>query len=150
MPGAGSSPAGAAPAGADLPVTTAPPTPVLPRAERYDPQLGRVRYGTTGELVDEHPVDHFVAMQIGHELGSIPAAPGTGTRMRDALKGVPSQKRQAVAEDEVKRMLAVPIAQGDLELGAVTVDQPRKGRVTFEYKNLRAPERPAPTKKTVA
>jgi hypothetical protein len=144
MRGFGSSPAGRAPAGAGLLITSAPPHPVLPRAIRYDPLSGRAIYDVNSELVDEHPVDHFVAMQIGFELGAIPSATWIGNDVRTALANAPEAKRQAVAELAIAKMLEVPIAAKDLRLGAVYVDTPSRNVVTFDYVNLRLVNQAAP------
>ena len=139
--GAGSSPAGALPMGANPLIFPAVPVPgTLPAALNYD---AASRSLTTAI----HPVDQQVQLLLTVEQGSVPSLGPVGQRYRARFRGAPQKHIPALALDETKVALAALLASGDVSLTSVTVRSmsPGSNLVVVRYVNLRNPQSIDPT-----
>lgn len=136
--GFGTSPAGAAPAGTDLPTTTEARAARTPPALQFDGSTRDFQRDATGTgFVAQHPVDAKVFLILRTALGSIRSAVDTGQGLQN-LKYIDPLKIRAQAEDYVKIALQQPIAAGEISLLSIELDTSTRGRVIerVNYTNL--------------
>lgn len=133
LTGAGSSPAGALPAGVNPTVFgSIPAAPVLPGALNYNA-------GTRAFTTPIHPVDQQVQLLLTVEQGAVPSLGAVGQRYRQRFLGAPQAHIPALALDETKVALAQLLKNGDILLRGVTVTSlvPGSNAVIVVYTNLR-------------
>lgn len=133
-------------AGLDPQVRTAVgPTPAYPRALQFDPQTRAYLQDSTGKMVELDATDSKVALLTGIGYGDVPADPTFGQKLRQVLNRIDPSKANAVATQELQRLLRSLIAAGDIVMRTVDVQAPTalgQMAVRFSYKNLRAPGQP--------
>jgi hypothetical protein len=135
LTGAGSSPAGALPAGTNPTIfSPVPSQPTLPSALNYD---AATRSFTTP--ID--PVDQQVQLLLTVEQGAVPALGVVGQRYRERFLGAPQSHIPALALDETKVALSALLKAGDILLRNVMVRSTTPGSnvVIVAYTNLRNP-----------
>lgn len=140
MSGAGSFPAGSAPAGTDLPITTPTTAIAKPKVTYFDPGLMTLPMEPDGSVRAVHPVDAQVILALSIPQGTIASVPTQGHTLNQLGRMQPSQL-PAAATDRVKLALAGPLSRGDIDLLGVTVDAQPYGslHVSVSYQNLRLP-----------
>lgn len=140
MPGAGSFPAGAGPAGYD-PTTYASGLPALPAGMPYlDLSVRQFTFAADGSQKTVHAVDQMVEVILNIQLGNFAPDPTLGT---DWLKIKRAAYREApkLALPVVTSALQPLIDRGDILLKSVLFLRPVPGRtiIPIEYVNLRLP-----------
>lgn len=148
MHGAGSSPAGATPAGLDVVVQAPTQRAPAPAALRLD--LGTRDFVVIdGAYAELHPVDQEVLLALGIEKGKLASTPDVGNRIRRNRRVAPAIL-ETVVRNDVRLDLAHLLDAGKIELLAVDVDTSVRGqtKVAITYRNLRlnpgAPARVVP------
>lgn len=138
MSGAGTGLAGYTPAGFDAVVTlTDARKPDAARALLFDLVTRVFPENPDGSLQEVHWVDAAVALQIGFELGGIPAAPTVGLNTK-LFKRLPRTTARMTVQNEVRRALKRLIDDGDIELLSVDVSlSPGRLGIELRYINNR-------------
>lgn len=111
----------------------------LPRALVFDGRTRTFLLGDDGRYLDGHPVDQEVALALLIEFGSITSAPSTGTTIR-RVQYLSGAKVLAEVSDRVRRSLARPLRDGDIQELSLSVTNPSPWALTvvYEYINVRA------------
>jgi hypothetical protein len=120
-----------------VPAIATPPT--LPAAVKWDPNARQWVQNADGTMAAVHPVDQIVALRLTLEEGSVPSARSVGNNVRRRIARVAPARVPSIIADEVRLVLSDLIANGDVRVVSITVDQTMPGRVTFAvtYLNLR-------------
>lgn len=148
-----SAPCGAGLCGADIPSLSAAIAP-MKNAAAYTVAFGNSRIiplnadGTAQEL---HPVDQEVIFDLSNQLGTIAADPTRGLDIQ-AIRDAEDARKPQTAIDRVNVCLAVPIANGDVEILDVSLQSnPPLGQIglSVTYRNLRLHAQAAPTPPTI-
>ena len=136
--GAGSCPAGHAPAGADAGVSSGPPRPTTyPRAIQFLAQQRGFPIDDAGRYIDVHPVDQRVAMKLTFVAGSLGSNQEIGHKLRSipytTAATVPAEVRDAVA-----LALADELAAGEIKILEIVTEAVSLARiaVVVSYVNL--------------
>lgn len=120
------------------------PTPTvrraLPQALVFDPGARAYVQNADGTMASIDPVDSEVALLLGIEFGSIPSAATFGQKLRAVLTRTPPARQQAIATQEVSRVLGRLMASGAINLISVAVDSSgaKRGAISIgvTYQNL--------------
>ncbi len=150
MSGAGSSPAGIAPAGSDPAEKTGQAVGKrTPLVAYFDIKVrGFPRDPTTGKILLVHWVDQAVALAMGVTEGTLKSQPSLGNRIR-LIKRNSGRRIASQVEDEVKRCLRALIERGDIGITQIYVDAVSKRSqllVALDYVNRRTvPQAPRET-----
>lgn len=140
MSGAGSYGAGMGPAGFDpvadpsAPRRVTPPRALLFQLNGFDFPLD-----DDGLYQAVHPVDQWVALQVGVSLGAIGTSATAGNRLRRITHvGAPSTQREV--EDAIRIALAAKVNDGSIRIDAIEYEAKSFGgfKVALTYTNLRA------------
>lgn len=152
--GAGSSVAAGGLAGCDIPGLS-PTTAVMQNAALYT-VVGisrQIALNPDGTAQQVHPVDQEVVFDLTNELGSIPGDPTRGLDW-ESIRIAPESRKLQTAQDRVNVCLATPLANGDIEIESVVLeDNPPAGQLglAVTYLNLRVAQnqtstpQPSPT-----
>lgn len=138
--GAGSSLAGAVPAGFDPPGTVGAARSVVPPHALYlDAGSMDFPVDEDGHYQSVHPIDHQVEMRLVPATGSVPSDPSVGATLRDIAIGSRAQMT-AEATRIVNTRLADLIANGDVVILSVVAyaSAPNRAHVEISYQNRRA------------
>ncbi len=126
--------------GADIPV---PSTPVAPidNPEFYVPLSRATALNADGSIQTLHPVDQEVIFNLSNKLGSIPNDSTRGLDV-DAIRRAPDNRKLQTAEDRVALALSALVANGDVAILDVSLEDPAPAGtlgLTVNYRNLRLP-----------
>ena len=144
MPGAGSTPAGAFPAGYDPGVVSAAAAGAIPLAALFQLSTADFPVDADGRFLSVHPVDQWVALQLSTRQGTLYSVPDAGHRLRSVTR-LSAAKALSLATDIVRQALADAVARGDIRIDRIEVDTSHRGvlLVAVTYTNLRIhPPRP--------
>lgn len=135
--GAGSFGAGIGPAGSD-PVTVSPAAvpPTTTDTPFFDPFALVYPFDSTGELETTHPVWQRVALALGIRRGALRSTPDVGIPL-ERLRLATDLTAQREADGAVRVALADLLSAGDIDLVAVSVDLPWRGKFYADIRNLR-------------
>jgi len=112
-------------------------TQLAPTGTHFDPETHAYRFDELGRVAGLHPVDHQVALIIGLEAGSVPAASDVGNSFRKSLGGVALHQRASVGELAVREALGQLVSNQDIRIDSISVDSPKRDVITIRYTNLR-------------
>lgn len=127
--------------GADIPTLTAAIAP-LNNAVLYDGSKGVIALNADGTAQTIHPVDQEVIFDLTNALGTVPNDAGRGLDIQ-AIKDAEDARKLTTAIDRVNVCLATSIANGDIEVLDVELeDNPPAGAIglAVTYENLRLPK----------
>lgn len=140
MSGAGSSGAGLGPAGFDPAADpTAPRNVTRPRAILFQLNGFDFPLDSDGLYQDVHPVDQWVALQLGLPLGVVGTSPTAGSPLRRITHvGAPSTRAQV--EDAVRVALKPKVDTREIRIDRVDYEPTPFGgfKLAVSYRNLLA------------
>ena len=140
MSGAGSSGAGLGPAGFDV-VTepTAPRNVTRPRAILFQLNGCDFPLDDDGRYEDVHPVDQWVALQLGIALGTVGSSPLVGSPLR-RITHAGAPRTRAQVEDAVRVALKPKLDTREIRIDRIDYEPTPYGgfKVAVAYQNLLA------------
>jgi hypothetical protein len=131
--GFGSSPAGAGPAGLDLPASTDERQAATPRALLLDGGTLDFALDTNGRFVDAHPIDAKVFNRLRIRGGSMRSAPVTGNGVANR-NYIDPKTIESFVRDQVRLATEDMIAAGEIEERGLEIDLSVSGRVSYLYR----------------
>jgi hypothetical protein len=130
--GIGSAPAGAGPAGLDLPASTEQRQAATPVALAFDGQTLDFKLDENGRYVSAHPVDTKVFHRLRIRKLSIRSAPGTGNDVGNS-QWIEPRTIEAEVRDHVRVATEDMIVAGEIEDRGIELDLTVRGRVAYRY-----------------
>lgn len=131
--GLGSAPAGAGPAGLDLPASTDERQAATPQALLLDGSTLDFSLDANGRYVTAHPIDAKLFNRLRIRGGSMRSAPLTGNGVANRNYIDPKTIESSV-RDEIRLATEDMIAAGEIEERGLELDLSVRGRVSYLYR----------------
>lgn len=130
--GFGLDPAGLAPAGLDLPVTTERRDAKTPQALVLDGPTKQFAVNTDGRFAPAHWVDAKLFNRLRIKKGSVRSAPDLGNEVGN-LKYIDPLTIESYVRDQVRLATEDMIAAGEITERSLEIDLSVRGRVAYVY-----------------
>jgi hypothetical protein len=130
--GFGTDPAGAGPAGLDLPATTAQRVAATPPALEFNGLAKDFVLDEYGRYKSAHPIDSKVFHRLRIRKRSIRSAPDTGNNVANR-QYIDQATIAATVRDEVNLVLADMVAAAEIEDRGIEQDLSIRGRIQYRY-----------------